>query len=205
MVGSINTKISGSVLANGFTASIVLTLRILAFRLMNFLLKIVTWLSKGCACLVSGLLCLVLFMVSIDSIGRYFLGSPIPGTLELSESVIVMIIFLTIPFCEMTSGHIRVTFIIERMPAKIRMWLKKITNIMAIVYFSILCWRSWLIAWYSWSIRETSWGSYPIPLYPAKFSVSVGSGIMAIYLLLILIASFLGTNSEPPASSEESK
>jgi TRAP-type C4-dicarboxylate transport system permease small subunit len=142
-------------------------------------------------------------MVSIDSIGRYFLGSPIPGTLELSESVIVMIIFLTIPFCQMTSGHIRVTFLIEKMPAKIRMWLKHITNIMVIVYFSMLCWRSWLIAWYSWSIKETSWGSYPIPLYPAKFSVSVGSGLMAIYLLLILIASILGTAVEKTAISEE--
>ena len=172
---------------------------------MELLLKIVRWLSKGCAWLVSGLLCIVLFMVSIDSIGRYFFGSPIPGTLELSESVIVMIIFLTIPFCEMTSGHIRVTFIIDKMPEKSRMWLNNTINILAIVYFSLLCWRSWLIAWYSWSIRETSWGSYPIPLYPAKLSVSIGSGLMAIYLLLILIDSFLSTNLEPPASSNESK
>jgi TRAP-type C4-dicarboxylate transport system permease small subunit len=119
--------------------------------------------------------------------------------------VIVMIIFLTIPFCEMTSGHIRVTFIIDRMPEKSRMWLKNIINILAFVYFSFLCWRSWLIAWYSWSIKETSWGSYPIPLYPAKFSVSVGSGLMAIYLLLVLIASLLGTNLKQPATADESK
>jgi TRAP-type C4-dicarboxylate transport system permease small subunit len=140
----------------------------------------------------------------MDSVGRYFLGSPIPGTLELSESVIVMIIFLTIPFCEMTSGHIKVTFFVERMPAKIRIWLKYLTNIMVIAYFSILCWRSWLIAWYSWSIKETSWGSYPIPLYPAKFSVSVGSALMAIYLSLILIASILDKAAEKTTNSEES-
>jgi hypothetical protein len=33
----------------------------------------------------------------------------------------------------------------------------------------------------------------------------VGSGLMAIYLLLILISSLLGTNLRQPATSDESK
>lgn len=170
---------------------------------MKMLFHIVKLSATGSAWLVAGLLAIILFLVSMDSIGRYFLGSPIPGTLELSESVIVMIIFLTAAYCEMTSKHIRVTFILNMLPRKARRVLTGATSILSIGYFAVLCWQSWKIAWYALSIKETSWGSYPIPLYPAKFSVAIGSGIMCAYLILSLFPSLSSDGPEEPEGSRE--
>jgi len=170
---------------------------------MKTLFRIVKGLATGSAWLVAGLLAVILFLVSMDSIGRYFLGSPIPGTLELSESVIVMIIFLTATYCEMTSKHIRVTFILNMLPPWARDAVSKVTSAISIGYFAVLCWQSWKIAWYALSIKETSWGSYPIPLYPAKFSVAIGSGIMCLYLILRLFPSLSSEGSVELENTKE--
>lgn len=141
--------------------------------------------------IVAGLLGVMLFIVPIDGLGRYFFKHPLKGTLEFSESAIVMIIFLAAAYCEFTQGHIRVTFLFDRLSKKIKFTVRSLTSVLSTIYFFLLSWQSGIIAFHSFQIREISSGSLPIPLYIPKFFITLGSAVMFILLTLKLVNSYL--------------
>lgn len=137
--------------------------------------------------IVAGVLGIMLFIVPIDGLGRYFINHPLKGTLEFSESAIVMIIFLAAAYCEINQGHIRVTFLFDKLSETTKKIVRLLTRVLATIYFFLLSWQSGKIAFHSFQIREISSGSLPLPLYIPKFCVSLGSAVMFILIALKLI------------------
>lgn len=141
--------------------------------------------------IVAGLLGVMLFIIPIDGLGRYFFKHPLTGTLEFSESAIVMIIFLAAAYCEYSQGQIRVTFLFDRLSKNIKSIVRSFTSVLSLIYFFLLCWQSGLIALHAFQIREISSGSMPIPLYVPKFSVTLGSAVMFVLLTIKLVNKYL--------------
>lgn len=164
---------------------------------MNILIKIVRGIANGLAWIGAGLIGIIMILTALDALGRYFFNYPLTGTLEVSESSIVIVIFFTVAYCQFTGGHIQVGLIVDRLSGKVKVIAHYLSTIAAIIYFGLLSWQSGLVALYAFKIKETSWGSYPIPLYPAKFAVCVGTGIMCIYLILELVTIDLSKFEKP--------
>jgi len=136
-------------------------------------------------------------------VGRYLFNTPVTGTLEITESLLAVIIFLAVAMTQYQDGHIRVSILTRRLS---RPWAR-IFNIGAMLLgaaFFVWCSvASWNFALQSYSFDEQEWGSITFPLYPIKFVVFFGLALLAIQFALdALVAMIAPTASDRSTTFE---
>jgi TRAP-type C4-dicarboxylate transport system permease small subunit len=62
-----------------------------------------------------------------------------------------------------------------------------VADIAAIIFFSLLLWQAYLEAQYSLQIGEATVGLIRFPLWPARFTLVAGTGLMILRLLVDLV------------------
>ncbi len=129
----------------------------------------------------------------VDVCGRYLFNRPLHGTFELSELLMVAVVFLSIASCQAEDRHMRVDFLLTGMSKRLRRVVDSIAYTCGIVVCGLLTWYSISPAWFSWSIREETMGIISFPVYPAKFAVVVGAGLLVGQLILDLVDTIRGS------------
>jgi TRAP-type C4-dicarboxylate transport system permease small subunit len=127
-------------------------------------------------------------LVVTNIFGRYLLNKPLDGTLEFTESLLVLIIFLSVALTQFDGGHIRVTLLTRRLPKAWAQVLNVLCMLAGAAFFTWCAYAAWKFALQSWSFKEQEWGTVVFPLYPVKFVVFVGLLMLAIQFLLDAIA-----------------
>ena len=164
------------------------------------------WLSDKVRRLAVGMILLgsVGLMVSMlicvaDVIGTNFLRWPVDGTLEITESTMVLIVFGALAYTQERRGHIRVELLYNHAGPRGKSFMEAVTHLLALVYFALLCWQGFGELSYSWEIREATMGTIRFPLYPARFLLVAGTLLLIVQLVLDVIAD-LGRmwRGEPP-------
>ena len=131
-----------------------------------------------------GLLLSMFFSVA-DVVGTQ-LRHPVPGTLEFTESTMVLVVFGGIAWAQIRRAHIRVELFYMNAGLKLRSLMDIITSIAGIVFFSLIVWQGGVEALYSWEIKEATSGLVRFPLWPARWMLVIGSMLMILQLLLDL-------------------
>lgn len=131
----------------------------------------------------------LMFLTVAHVIGRYFLGSPLPGMVELSSFMLVIIIFLTSGYNEVAKAHTVIRIAIERFPEKVQAIIDTITYLMSLVIIAIACWQSIVRAIFTMKTEYSSavWG---IPHFPFLLVVAFGWLILGLAVLMNLIHSY---------------
>ena len=132
--------------------------------------------------MVSMLICVA------DVVGTNFLGWPVPGTLEITESTMVLIVFGALAYTQEKRGHIRVEILHGYMGPRVRSFMDAVTHALAFVFFSLLGWEAIGELAYSWEIRESTMGTIRFPLYPARLLLAAGTTLLVAQLALDVIA-----------------
>lgn len=122
-----------------------------------------------------------------DVVGTY-LGHPVPGAYELTESTMVLVVFGGLTYAQIKRKHIRVELLYLRMPARVQSTMDVIADLAALVFFGLLVWQGWHEALYSYSIDEATNGLIRFPLYPARFCLVFGSALFLVQMVLDLRA-----------------
>src|SRR3990172_2452138 len=68
----------------------------------------------------------VMLLVSSEVVTRYFLGTPIPGVVEITEISILWICFLAAAWIGV-DGHVKMDIVVNRLPQRARTWLSILT------------------------------------------------------------------------------
>lgn len=122
----------------------------------------------------------------VDVWARYLFNRPLYGTYELSELLMVAVVFLSVAICQAEDRHMRVDFLFPYISRRVKRVLDCFAYICGITVCGFLAWYSVVPALYSWRIREHSEGIISFPVYPAKFVIVVGASLLGIQLLLDL-------------------
>ncbi|MBE1436536.1 TRAP-type C4-dicarboxylate transport system permease small subunit [Agrobacterium vitis] len=103
--------------------------------------------------LLGGIVLLMMMaMTIVDVIGRYAFNSPLRGTGELTELLLVSVIFMGLPAVTLENGHVTVDVLTEHLPK----WSERFRNLaIGIINTVILC----LIGWQIW-IHAGQIGAY---------------------------------------------
>jgi TRAP-type mannitol/chloroaromatic compound transport system permease small subunit len=125
-----------------------------------------------------------------DVIGTNFFDWPVPGTLEFTESTMVLIVFGALAFTQEKRGHIRVELLTGLFGPRMQSFLDMLTHFIALVFFGLLAWHSFGELSYSWEIGEATMGTIRFPLYPARLLLSFGAVLLLLQLVLDVIADF---------------
>lgn len=153
-------------------------------RLVNILgngLRIIEATSlTGSAAIITGMM----FLTTLDVIGRYFLNSPIQGSYEVSEMSMIALVFLGIATVQREKGHVRVDIALPFLPKNIDAYLDIFGLTLGFLSMAILTWQSSLYFWEVWTIKDHSPGIVPIPLWPVAIIMVFGAGLLCIELII---------------------
>jgi len=121
-----------------------------------------------------------------DVIGTFF-GKPLLGALEVTESTMVLIVFGGQAYAQIRQRHLRVELVYLWAGPRMRSAMDIVASLSAILFFSLLVWQGWNEALFSIKISEATTGLVRLPLFPARFALVFGAGLIIARLILDLI------------------
>jgi len=152
--------------------------------------KISEWVHKlALVLLLMGALGMIIsmFLGFADVVGTKFFNWPVPGTLEITESTMVLIVFGALAFTQSQRGHIRVEIFSTARGPRTKAFMDAVTHLVAIAFFALVTWQGFDEALYSWEISEATMGSIRFPLFPARLLLVLGCALLLVQLGLDLI------------------
>ena len=126
----------------------------------------------------------------VHAIGRYLFNLPVPGLVELSSFMLVVVIFLTGAYTQVVKGHISIGLVIDRLSERTQAIIDSGTYILCLAVAIVAFWQSVARGIY---ILEAGYVSVVlgIPPFPFLFIVAFGWGILGLAILMHLIHFFL--------------
>lgn len=122
-----------------------------------------------------------------DVIGTKFLDTPVLGTLEFTESTMVLIVFGALAYAQERRAHIRVELLYGLAGPAGKAFMEAITHIVALIFFALIAWQGLGELLYSWEMKEATMGSVRFPLYPARFFLLLGAVLLLLRLALDIV------------------
>jgi len=121
-----------------------------------------------------------------DVIGRRLFNNPITGTYELSELMLIIVVFFSIIYCQVLKGHISINLFTTSLSARGQNILDAI---MYVFFFLISCFLSWRLWVYATEISQGNLvhGVLAIPLAPFVHLESVCCALLSLFVLLHLL------------------
>jgi TRAP-type mannitol/chloroaromatic compound transport system permease small subunit len=154
---------------------------------MSWTKVVVQRLAVGLVLLGSVGMMLSMLICVADVLGTNFIGWPVPGTLEVTESTMVLIVFGALAYTQEKRSHIRVDILHAFASPRIKSFMDAVTHVLAFVFFVLLCWVSIGELSYSWEMREATMGAIRFPLYPARLLLTAGTALLVAQLALDVI------------------
>jgi TRAP-type C4-dicarboxylate transport system permease small subunit len=117
-----------------------------------------------------------------DVVGTEFLGRPVLGTLEFTESTMVLVVFGALAYAQERRAHIRVELLYSHVGPRGKSFMEAVTHIVAFVFFALVGWMGYVELLYSLEIKESTMGSVRFPLYPARVLLLLGVALLLLRL-----------------------
>ncbi len=150
--------------------------------------RISDWIAQALLVIAAVLAFLLCFLVCADVIGRVGFGRPVKGTPELVSFTIVIVCFLQAAYAIRSGGMIRVDAITDHLP----LWAQRACGIFGalagLAFFGLVFWGSIEPAAHAWNSNEFEGeGALRVPVWPARFVVTLGTFLAAFNYLLLAI------------------
>ncbi|MBT3917335.1 MAG: TRAP transporter small permease [Rhodospirillaceae bacterium] len=148
--------------------------------LQNLNERVTLWLARaGCIGLAA-----MMFLTLFDVIGRAF-GHPIAVSVEATELIMGMMIYLGIGYTTFMRGHIRVDILIINMSARTQAVLDFITGCVGLLIAVLISWRLWLQAISRHGNNDLTQIA-EVPVWPYAFIMAFACMLMVTSLLFHL-------------------
>jgi TRAP-type mannitol/chloroaromatic compound transport system permease small subunit len=136
-----------------------------------------------------------------DVVGTEFFGRPVLGTLEFTESTMVLVVFGALAYAQERRAHIRVELLYSHVGPRGKSFMEAVTHIVAFVFFALVAWQGYVELLYSWEIMESTMGSVRFPLYPARTLLLIGVSLLILRLAVDIVQDVgrLRRGEPPPA------
>jgi TRAP-type mannitol/chloroaromatic compound transport system permease small subunit len=127
------------------------------------------------ALVISGVLILMIGFLTSYGVGkRYIFHNPDPYSYELSIIFLVACILVALPAVQWNRRNLRVDWILTHFSPKWQGIIGDIfTTILALIFVSIVIWKSWGIFLYSIQVGQTSQSAWQEPLWPMQLLVPI--------------------------------
>ncbi|UCB49728.1 MAG: TRAP transporter small permease [Deltaproteobacteria bacterium] len=136
------------------------------------------WLAKAGGYI---LLCMML-LTTCDVIGRYVFNSPITGAYEVTEVMMVTVIFLFLGYTQADKAHISIDLVVRLLPKKLRMTIDLITHLFSLFIIILIAWMNILRCLELMRRNEVTPILY-IPVSPFLLILAIGCLVYSIELL----------------------
>ena len=152
---------------------------------MTHLDTAIRWLALATAGLAVLAIVAMMAHVNADVFGRVLFDTPLPGTIEIvSHWYMVALAFLPLAYVERVDGHIDVELLAPLQPPRLRRINLAVAKLVAAGYYGLLAYVSADRALEKWAIGEYAMGSIAFVIWPTRFFIPVGVGLLAVLLVV---------------------
>ena len=133
-------------------------------------------------------LLLMVVLITVDVVLRYFFNRPIKGSYELVEFMMVFLVFSGLAFTQQKKSHVAVSLLTEKLSPGTNAVLSSITGVLCFAILALVSWRS-IVQAESVRTAGTCSGVLFIPHYPFMWVVAAGAVLLTVqYLIDVLRA-----------------
>jgi TRAP-type transport system small permease protein len=157
---------------------------------MQAFLSLEKWLRKierGFSYTAAGLVFVMIFPTTLDVILRSIFNSPLPEMFQLTEFMMVAVVYLAIAYVQQLKDHIKIEIVTEWLPRKVQEGLDLFGCLVGLIIFAVITWQSGRLAWEAWETQDYTMGIVQFPLWPAKTILPIGVGLFCLRLFLDIL------------------
>lgn len=140
--------------------------------------RVLRALALGAGAVLLGMLALVLF----DVVMRYLLRLPFLGAYEFTELAMVLIVFLALPYCAATGGHVAVDVLAPVLDRPGLRWIAVLVHLAGAALLVVIAWRTVLHAIGS-AERGEATNMMRVPHAPFELVAAASVAIFAAVLI----------------------
>lgn len=118
-------------------------------------------------------------LTTTDVVGRYLFNSPILGVFEITEFLVLIVIFSFIGYAQSEKSHIAVDLVIKIFSPKVRRYIELFNHFICFLLMALITWMGTITALDFKEAMEKS-PNLAIPTYPFAFFMVIGCGVLCI-------------------------
>lgn len=166
--------------------------------------KILRTVERSACYAAAGLVFIMIFPTTLDVILRYVFNSPLPDIFQLTEFMMVGLVYLGIAYVQSIKDHIKIEIVTAWLPKKIQESLNIFGFMIGLSIFSIITWQSARLAWEAWITQDYTMGLVHFPLWPAKSILPLGTLLLCLRLIIDILTGFIEI-MQPTSSTSSGK
>lgn len=137
--------------------------------------------SKYLGYLGAAVLFLMMLLTTADVASRYIFNSPILGALEITEFMVVTVVFCFLGLTQQEKGHVSVDLVKGNLPIRPRRLVDFLNRLAGLAILGLITWKTLERAIELMHMDEYS-GTLHIPVAPFVFLVALGCSAMCLEL-----------------------
>lgn len=156
-------------------------------RALDMVVNAAAWIA-GAATVI------MMLHITADVAGRTFFSSPITGTLEIVSAYdMAALAFLPLALLARERGHIIVELFTGGLKLRTRTLIDGLVAIVTAIYIGLFTWKALEVAIDKTQIREAKEAGIGfVQIWPGRWLVAIGFGLMLIYVVLYMIKDLHG-------------
>ena len=121
----------------------------------------------------------MMLLSTADVIGRYFFNSPVLGAYEVTEYLMLIMVFSFLPLAQSEKVHINVDFVFNRLPAGVQNIFMRLNHLVCLLLMILV---TWMGIQRIWELKRTGEASVllKIPDYPFAAFLVIGCLVFCI-------------------------
>lgn len=129
--------------------------------------------------------CLLMAVTAVNVIGRQVFNTPLQGYIDAEEMLMALLVYLSMPYCQLKDGNIRFELFMIKVlkPGRMYHTVEALFLLMALAGFAIIAFYTTTTALYAYVSHDvtatTHW-----PIWPARMGVALGSIFLCIRLAI---------------------
>lgn len=127
----------------------------------------------------------MMLLTTTDVLGRTLFSRPIPGAVELSEYMLIVVILMGLAYTHQVKGHPRITLVVSRLPVQLQAALEILVNLLSLFIIFIVIWQGWVLA--TGRMAAIVSDVLKISQFPFRLLISAGSILLFLEVLVDLM------------------
>lgn len=159
--------------------------------------RIKTWfeswvkpISRFMSHVASVILFLMMVLTILDVVLRKLWSKSILGTVEVTEFLLVFVIFFTLALTEIMNGHVKVDLVLSRFSKRVQGIADMITQLICFILTVLITWST-LIYSEKMRLSEEVTQDLLIPVFPVIYVVAFGCAVLSLTLLIKFIEAYI--------------
>jgi TRAP-type C4-dicarboxylate transport system permease small subunit len=159
---------------------------------MLHLIESVEWLLLRLGVVSGFATLLITLLVVVDVAGRSALSAPLHSATEISELLLVVLVFLGLAGAQQSRQNFAIDVFSRHLPEGLQHLLEMLGFVFSLALVALLAWLSTKQAMSSYDRGEAGFGIIPFPIWPARSILALGLWLLALQFACDILRYFLG-------------